>query len=286
MENPIDQKTNFFTLLHSLLGDGLDLTLTFKRDKQGGGPTGASRLIVGVRPQYSDDKDHPVNMLRPILLTHDPDKLDEAFFITLTTPLANVRELAAQVEEFNKEVSAAKETVSKKKEGQKSKPSTTAKKAAPVKKAAPAKVVKPKAEPKPKVSKEDREKEKNQKQAKAFMGYAEGHAKKAKYKEALINIDKALKLDKDKAYVEERERIINLMEDVRIKKEKEDAEKKVAPLLLKAEALAKSMNYGELGHTLFDIFKVSPDNVKANAIKTKLIGDIGEDPVKKLIRGR
>lgn len=132
----METKTNFFTLLAGILAKGVTLTLTFKAD--------GDNQVVSVKPMLTAKAEEfeKLNTIRPIVLTHPPEKLDEGFFTTiLVQPVDHLVEAAQKIETWKTDVNKAVEEVktdAEKKPKKKSAPA--AKKKAPAK---PAKKAKP-----------------------------------------------------------------------------------------------------------------------------------------------
>lgn len=117
-------KTNFFTHLATLLVNGLDLTLTFRKTPDG-------QLVVGVRPQRNDVA--ALSNIQPIVLTHPAEALDESFFETINAPVSAIDSAAAQIKAFTEETEKAVKEAKEKSEkksggGQSSKAKASAKK--------------------------------------------------------------------------------------------------------------------------------------------------------------
>lgn len=287
-------QTNFFTALEAVMEDGLDLTLTLRKDQ--------GKLVVGVRPNYDKNKTHPAMMsIRPMLLQHPAIALDESFFMTITTTLQMFKSLNDTISDFAKQVETAKATVK----------AAPAAKAAPAKTSAPAagkkkstakpkpagstkaKPTKAKAPAKPKVTPEEKD-AKLKSQADVLMAEAEKLASKGMYHPAILKIEKAQKIRKDPAQAAEREKIVKLQEDAKAKKIADEKQKKeqdakekkikaVLPLVPKALAFAKSMNYAELPKLYKQIIAADPDNIKMGELRADLVAKLGEGVTKQLL---
>lgn len=146
-------KTNFFTQVQPLLESGMDLTISVKLID--------GKMIVATRPNYDQVKDKAINQLKPLVLTHQVDDLDENYFETITAPM--------QTFLSNVEIIKAYEDSIK---------STTSKKVDSVK------------------SKQASQTDKDQQKAGEYLTDAKEFIKQEKFIQALSRLDKAKELDK------------------------------------------------------------------------------------------
>jgi len=122
--------TNFFTQLKPLLEKGLDFTFTVRAQ--------GDNLIVGVRPDYGKVENENFKLIKPLLLTHPAEKLDEGFFETITQPMETYLDVAKQVETWTADVKTKGEKVKEEKSPSKSESKPKAKSKPDSKKTKPA----------------------------------------------------------------------------------------------------------------------------------------------------
>lgn len=306
--------TNFFTTLEPLLANGMDLTLTFKRTVI----SGEAKMVVGVRPQHSGVTGKAGDKLnegiRPLVLSkHNAAELDEAFFNTITQPMAEFDQAADAVKSFKASVDSAKDAAmdQKKKDAPKKASPPAKKKPAPAKKKvtptpkpkAPAKPAAPKAEKAPKLTPLEKElkvvtdKQKHVESHIAtwpvhtFLGEAKRGLAMAE-KLSAQQVNKVVMTETFTALVAQAEKAVQDDKDAR-EKAKNDAKAKAAALKIEAQvkpilALAIQQkvgaNFGDCGKNLKQVLKLDPTNAQGLALKAELVEKLGEATVLNLIK--
>jgi len=149
-------KTNFFTTLLPILQKGIKVDLTIAQD--------GDNLVVAFRPGSSNLNDSSLNSLKPLILRHPADKLDEGFFETIQSPMEIMANEVSKISDFEAQIKSAADKSNAKKQANDLK------------------------------SKEQKEQEKNDDKAKEIIKSAEMQFGANKYDEALKKYEKALSL--------------------------------------------------------------------------------------------
>lgn len=105
----------FFTQIHQMMTEGVDLTLVMRKTQ--------GQLTVSVMPQSNSLKDGAQNHLVPLTLSGTPPELDAGFFAATMQPMQRVAGLISNMAEFEKQAqkAAASSKAAKEKEQKTSK---------------------------------------------------------------------------------------------------------------------------------------------------------------------
>lgn len=277
-------KTNFFTTIKELvLSKGIDATITLKLE--------GDNIVVAFKPQYQRNEKAPVNNLRPLMLTHPAESLDDNFFETITEPVNLFFDTAKEIEEWKKSLSSTKEKETKadeKKETPDAKPSGKKKK----KKATPA--ARP-ADTKTQAERAaEKQKEIDLKKATGIAVHGKKRFETGDYKAALSHYKKAydiMPLEGWKTEIEKMEALIKEQEE-RSQREKEahEAEQKakqeaqLSKLIMQAEAARKGQDFQYCAKNWIEAYKIDPANPKLQEIKNELEQMLGTPTVKTLLQ--
>ena len=158
-------KTNFFSEVAKMLPEGTNLSLSMRMN--------SDKMIVAVRPQCHGIKDKAFESIKPIVLTHPVELLDEGFFETIGSPLEVFQNHADQIKEFEQSVKKATDKSSAKKQANANK------------------------------SKEEKDQEKKNAQAQENVKEAHTLFEQEKFSEALARFKKAKELNPNHEKIDE-----------------------------------------------------------------------------------
>lgn len=149
-------KTNFFSTLVPILKEGVKIDLTIAMNGE--------NLVVAFKPGTTSLKEASLNKLKPLMLTHPAEALDEGFFETIQSPMEVMTNEVTKIQDFEAQIKGAADKSQAKKQANDLK------------------------------SKEQKEKEKNDNKAKEIFKSASLQFGAQKYDEALKKYQKALAL--------------------------------------------------------------------------------------------